>query len=248
MRCAEIVCHKHKLMSQKISTFAHCIMPFPIQIDILELILKGMLIGIIASAPMGPVGILCVQRTLNKGRWYGFVTGIGAAISDIIYAMITGLGMRFIMDLVTNPTNKFWLQISGSIILLFFGIHCWRSNPTGNIRKTGKKGKGSLSHNLITAFLVTFSNPLIIFLFMASFAQFAFVIPTRPVEMTLGYMSIITGALIWWFGLSWLVDKVRAKFDVNGILIINKIIGSVVIIFSLVVLIGTIFNLYTFQY
>ncbi len=223
-------------------------MPFPIQIDILELILKGMLIGIIASAPMGPVGILCVQRTLNKGRWYGFVTGIGASISDIIYAVITGVGMNFVMNLVNNPTNKFWLQISGSLILLLFGIHCWRSNPMTHLHNSGKKGKGSLSHNLITAFLVTFSNPLIIFLFMASFAQFAFVIPTRPVEMTLGYMSIIGGALFWWFGLTWLVDKVRTKFDTNGILIINKIIGSVVIVFSLVVLIGTVFNLYTFQY
>lgn len=230
------------------TTFAHCIMPFPIQIDILELILKGMLIGIIASAPMGPVGILCVQRTLNKGRWYGFVTGIGASISDIIYAVITGVGMNFVMNLVNNPTNKFWLQISGSLILLLFGIHCWRSNPMTHLHNSGKKGKGSLSHNLITAFLVTFSNPLIIFLFMASFAQFAFVIPTRPVEMTLGYMSIIGGALFWWFGLTWLVDKVRTKFDTNGILIINKIIGSVVIVFSLVVLIGTVFNLYTFQY
>lgn len=230
------------------TTFAHCIMPFPIQIDILELILKGMLIGIIASAPMGPVGILCVQRTLNKGRWYGFVTGIGASISDIIYAVITGVGMNFVMNLVNNPTNKFWLQISGSLILLLFGIHCWRSNPMTHLHNSGKKGKGSLSHNLITAFLVTFSNPLIIFLFMASYAQFAFVIPTRPVEMTLGYMSIIGGALFWWFGLTWLVDKVRTKFDTNGILIINKIIGSVVIVFSLVVLIGTVFNLYTFQY
>ncbi len=230
------------------TTFAHCIMPFPIQIDILELILKGMLIGIIASAPMGPVGILCVQRTLNKGRWYGFVTGIGASISDIIYAVITGVGMNFVMNLVNNPTNKFWLQISGSLILLLFGIHCWRSNPMTHLHNSRKKGKGSLSHNLITAFLVTFSNPLIIFLFMASFAQFAFVIPTRPVEMTLGYMSIIGGALFWWFGLTWLVDKVRTKFDTNGILIINKIIGSVVIVFSLVVLIGTVFNLYTFQY
>ena len=90
-------------------------MPFPIHIDILALILKGLLIGIIASAPMGPVGILCIQRTLKKGRWYGFVTGVGASISDIIYALITGFGMSFVMDLITNPTNKFWLQIIGSV-------------------------------------------------------------------------------------------------------------------------------------
>ena len=91
-------------------------------------------------------------------------------------------------------------------------------------------------------------NKLIIFLFMATFAQFAFVIPSHPTEMTLGYLSIVVGALLWWFGLTWLVDKVRGKFDESGILILNKIIGSVVIVFSLVVLIGTVFNLYTFHY
>ena len=203
-----------------------------------------MIIGIIASAPMGPVGVLCVQRTLNKGRWYGYVTGVGAAISDIIYAIITGFGMSFVMNLITNPTNKFWLQLSGSIVLLLFGIYCFRSNPTKNMRKSGKQ-KGSYWHNGITAFLVTISNPLIIFIFVATFAQFAFVIPNHKWEMGLGYLSIIGGALLWWFGLTWLVDKIRGKFDENGILIINKVIGCIVIISSLAVLIGTIFNLYT---
>ncbi len=222
-------------------------MAFPFQIDILALILKGVLIGIIASAPMGPVGVLCIQRTLNKGRWYGFVTGIGAAVSDIIYALLSGLGMSFIMDLITNPTNKFWLQIIGSIILLVFGICCFRANPTRKMHRSGNK-KGSLLHNGITAFFVTFSNPLIIFLFIGTFAQFAFVVPNHPIEMTLGYMSIVVGALLWWFGLTWLIDKIKEKFDTNGILIINKVIGSLVIFFSLLMLIGTTFNLYTFSY
>ncbi|HCN54095.1 MAG: LysE family translocator [Prevotella sp.] len=218
-------------------------MPFPIHIDIVQLILKGLLIGIFASAPMGPVGVLCIQRTLNKGRWYGFVTGVGAAVSDIIYALITGFGMSFVMDFVTNPKYKFIMQISSSLLLLVFGIYCYRSDPTKNMHKSGKN-KGSLWHNGITAFLVTFSNPLIIFLFMFSFGVFAFVIPDHPIEMTVGYLSIISGALIWWFGLTWMVDKIRGKFDDNGILIINKVIGSLVIIFSLVVFFGTAFNLY----
>lgn len=222
-------------------------MPFPIHIDFLAQILKGLIIGMVASAPMGPVGILCIQRTMNKGRWYGFVTGIGAAISDLIYAIITGVGMSFVIEFINDPTIKFWFQIIGSVVLLFFGVYCWRSDPRKNMRQTNKK-KGTLLHNGITAFLVTFSNPLIIFLFMATFAQFAFVIPDHPLEMTLGFMSIIGGALLWWYGLTWLVDKVRGKFDETGIVIINKIIGTLVIVFSLAVLVGTIFNLYSFQY
>lgn len=218
-------------------------LPF-LEINILDFIFKGIVIGVIASAPMGPVGILCIQRTLNKGRWYGFVTGVGAACSDIVYALFTGLGMSFVMDFVHNAQNKFYLQIFGGLMLLAFGIYCFKSNPMKNMHQSSTKKQGTLIHNGFTAFLVTLSNPLIVFLFMATFAQFAFVVPDKPIEMGVGYLSIVFGALLWWFGLTWLVDKIRGKFDTNGILIINKVIGSVVIIFSLIALIGTVFNLY----
>ena len=88
----------------------------------------------------------------------------------------------------------------------------------------------------------------IILLFMASFAQFAFVVPKHPLHMCVGYLSIVCGALLWWFGLTWLIDKVRNKFDNSSIMLINRMIGSIVIIFSLIVLLGTVFNLYTFHY
>ena len=86
------------------------------------LILKGLLVGIIASAPMGPVGVLCIQRTIQKGRNYGIVTGAGAALSDIIYALMTGLGMSFVMDFIDNKDNVFWLKLLGSVMLFIFGI------------------------------------------------------------------------------------------------------------------------------
>lgn len=223
-------------------------MQFPIQIDILDFVFKGILIGIMASAPMGPVGVLCIQRTLNKGRWYGFITGIAASVSDIIYALFTGFGMSFVMNFINNERNRFLLQISGSVLLLIFGIYCYRSNPTKKLHKSVKRSKGSLVHNAITAFLVTLSNPLIIFLFIFLFAQFAFVVPNRSIEMSVGYISIVGGAILWWFGLTWLIDKVRGKFDDNGILLINKIVGCIVMIFSVIMLLGTIFNLYKLPY
>ncbi len=220
-------------------------MPFPIHINILDFIFKGILIGVIASAPMGPVGVLCVQRTLNKGRWYGFVTGVGAAVSDIIYAGVTGLGMSLIVDFVSNQQNRFYLQIIGSFLLLAFGVYTYRSDPTRNLRNSGPN-KGTLVHNFVTAFLVTLSNPLIIFLFLACYAQFAFVLPNHPFEMCVGFMSIVAGALLWWFGLTWLVDKIRGKFDYNGIRLINQIIGWVVMTCSVIMLFGTVTNLYRF--
>ena len=217
-------------------------MPFHVPINILDFIFKGMLIGMIASAPMGPVGILCVQRTLNKGRWYGFATGIGAAVSDIFYAGITGLGMTFVMDLVDNPQTRFYLQIGGSLLLLAFGWYTYRTDPTRKMHQSGQQ-KGTLWYNIWTAFLVTFSNPLIVFLFLALYAQFAFVLPDHPFEMIVGFLSIVGGALLWWWGLTWLVDKIRTKFDADGIRIINQVIGVAVIIGSIIMLMGTTTNL-----
>ena len=220
-------------------------MPFQIHIDRLNFISKGMLIGIIASAPMGPVGVLCVQRTLNKGRWYGFITGIGAAVSDMIYAAITGYGMSYVMDVLSNQQTKMYLQIVGSVMLLLFGLYTYRSDPTKKIHNSGN-GKGTLWHNGVTAFLVTFSNPLIIFLFLACYAQFAFVMPNHPFEMFVGFLSIVFGALLWWYGLTWLIDKIRGKFDANGIKIINQFIGAVVVLCSIIMFLGTVTNLYRF--
>ncbi len=82
---------------------------------------------------------------------------------------------------------------------------------------------------------------------MACYAQLAFVVPNHPLEMCAGYLSIVLGAMLWWFGLTWLVDKIRGIFDNSGIIIINRVIGSIVIIISFIVLIGTVFNLYTFS-
>ena len=221
-------------------------MVFPIQIDILALIIKGIIIGVAASAPMGPVGILCVQRTQKKGRWYGFATGVGAAASDLIYALISGFGMSFVVDFISNPVYKFYLQLVGGVMLLVFGLISFFSNPLKNAHTSGQKEKGTLLHNGVTAFLITFSNPLIILLFIALVAQFNFIIPKEPLLMAVGYTAMVGGALLWWYGLTWMIDKIRTKFDQTGVVIINRVIGSVVIFFSIVSLIGTLFNIYLF--
>lgn len=234
------------LLSHFFSNFAND-MPIEFHIDIVDTIVKGLIIGVLASAPMGPVGILCVQRTLNKGRWYGFVTGIGATASDLIYALLTGVGMSFVMDIVNNSAYRFYLQILGSLMLLAFGIFSYRSNPTKNMHHSGNV-KGTLIHNGVTAFLVTLSNPLIILLFMACFAQFAFIIPNQPFVMCIGYLSIVAGAILWWYGLTWLIDKIRTNFNDYGIILINRVIGGLVIAISVIILFGTVFNLFTIHY
>lgn len=206
------------------------------QVGPIEMALKGMIIGIVASAPMGPVGVLCVQRTLNKGRWYGFATGVGAAISDLIYAAIAGFGMSFVVDIIENPIIAYWIKVAGSILLFIFGVWTFRSNPAQQIRPVSKN-KSNLVHNFITGFLVTISNPLILFLFVAMFGQFTFVV-NNFVPQIVGYVFIVVGALIWWFGLTWLINKVRNRFDVRGIWIINRVIGVIVMVVSAAVAIS----------
>ena len=191
---------------------------------------KGFIIGVIVSAPLGPVGVLCIQRTLNKGRWYGFVTGIGAALSDICYALLTGYGMSFVFDYVNK--NIFYLQLIGSVMLLAFGVYTFRSNPVKSLRPSSGN-KGTYLHNFVTAFFVTLSNPLIIFLFIGLFARFSFAGGGALVSETVtGYVAIILGALSWWFGITYFVNKVRAQFNLRGIWMLNRIIGSVVVIVS----------------
>ena len=204
------------------------------QISTLEIVLKGMVIGIVASAPMGPVGVLCIQRTLNKGRAYGLVTGTGAALSDILYALLTGYGLSFIYDIISNKTTLLWLQIIGALIMFIFGLHTFRTNPMKNTRNVSRN-KSSLLQNGITGFFITLSNPTIILLFLGLFTPFNFMLPEQSFLMQcIGYLSIFGGALLWWFFITYVVSKLRARFDVRGIRIINRVIGAVVMVGSMV--------------
>ena len=208
-------------------------------VDAIDLVFKGIIIGVVASAPMGPVGILTVQRTLNKGRWFGFATGVGAALSDFIYALITGFGLSFVVDIIEDARVAFWIKLVGSALLFLFGLYTFRSNPVDKV-KPASPNKGSLTHNFLTGFLVTASNPLIVFLFVAMFSQFTFILNGNPLPQFLGYVSIVLGALLWWYVLTWAIDKVRNRFNVRGIWIINRIIGIVVMVVSGVMMAYTI--------
>ena len=101
----------------------------------IETIYKGIIIGIIVSAPMGPIGILCVQRTLNRGRMHGLATGLGAMVSDLIYASITLIGMGFVNDLL--EANEQLLQYAGGLVIILFGIAIFLTNPL-KILKIGR--------------------------------------------------------------------------------------------------------------
>lgn len=193
---------------------------------------RGIAIGVIISAPMGPVGILCVQRTLERGRRTGFFTGVGAAISDLVYCLLTGFGLSFIEDFLKSNQNV--IQIVGSAVLIGFGIYLFRSNPTRKLR-TPDEAKPSVKKNILSGFLFTFSNPLIIFLIIGLFARFNFLLPEiRFYHYVLGFMFIFAGALLWWWVVSFFVDKVRAHFNLRSMWLINKITGGIIMVFAVV--------------
>ena len=198
----------------------------------LGLISKGIVIGVLVSAPMGPIGMLCIQRTLNKGRWHGFVTGLGAALSDVIYAALTCLGMGVVVNFV--EANQAPLQLIGSIVLGIFGYYIFQSNPVRNLRKQREK-KLSFTQDFITAFLLTFSNVLIVLLYIGLFARFGFVLPEHSVWMLSGGIAFIgVGAVLWWFGITFIVAKLKKWFNVRGIWLLNRIVGSVIIVLAII--------------
>ena len=122
---------------------------------LLEIIPCGLLIGILISAPMGPIGMLCIQRTLSKGKWPAFYTGVGAALSDIVYCLLTGFGISFITDFIER--NQSELQILGGVVLIAFGYYLFKKNPTRSLKPVKESGN-KLWKNIGTGFLLTFSN------------------------------------------------------------------------------------------
>lgn len=200
--------------------------------NLIYVLLRGFAIGVLISAPMGPIGMLVIQRTLNKGRWAAFFTGIGASISDLAYCLLTGFGMSFITDFVEQ--HQILLQLLGSVVLAAFGVYLFRNNPARALRKPAP-GANTYWKDLMTGFLFTVSNPLILFFIIGLYARFNFLLPDFEFYHYIsGYLSIMAGALFWWFSVTYFVNKVRSHFNVRSLWLVNRIIGSLLIIFALV--------------
>ena len=200
---------------------------------------KGIIIGVLVSAPMGPIGLMCIQRTLNKGRWHGFFSGVGAVFSDLFYAAITCLGMGIVISFV--ETNKSIIQIIGSVLLFGFGFYTFQSNPSKSLQKTKESGS-TYSQDVVTAFLLTLSNPFIIFLYIALFARFNFVDTSETLYyLVVGLIGIVAGALFWWFIITFLVGKLRRVINIRGLWLMNKVVGAVIMFLALF---GIVYSVY----
>lgn len=198
----------------------------------LNIMSSGLLIGVLMSAPMGPIGMLVIQRTLNKGRRQAFFTGVGAALSDLTYSLLTGLGMSFVTDFVTS--RQMLLQIVGSIVLIGFAFYLFKKNPTASLKKPDV-GAESFWKDFGTGFLFTFANPLIVFFIIGLFARFNFLLPEfQYYHYIAGYGAIVGGALLWWWVITYFVNKARSHFNVRSLWIFNRIVAGILFFMALV--------------
>lgn len=209
---------------------------FVVRTDEMEQLLyifpRGIIIGILISAPMGPIGMLVIQRTLSKGRWPAFFTGIGAALSDFVYCLLTGLGLSFITDFIER--QQLLLQLIGGVVLAVFGLFLFRKNPTRSLKTADVQATNYWS-DLVTGFFLTFSNPLILFFIIGLFARFCFILPDYGLPHYIaGYIGIIGGALLWWYMVTYFVNKLRRRFNVRSLWLVNRVVSSILIVMAII--------------
>ena len=199
----------------------------------IDIILTGIFIGILVSAPTGPLGVLCIQRTIHRGRLSGIITGLGATTSDLVYACLVGFSMNFVIEFVEQ--YKFVIQIIGSIVLFIFGYLIFNKKIEEGYsdQKIGTSNRNYIT-TFTSAFGLCFSNPIIIFLFIALFARFKFFSPTyNIVEVLIGLVSILMGALAWWVFLTFIVGFFRRSFKQRGLMLLNKTTGAILIVLAI---------------
>lgn len=208
----------------------------------LLIVLKGLAVGFFAAAPTGPSGVLVIRRTLDKGHLYGFVTGLGISVSDTIYIICSSVGLSFLLDLVNDGSMAMWFSLAGCVLLLVFGVVTFRNNPLKKLRDPQAK-RPSLVYALTSGFAVAIVNPMVIAIYLGLFAYLGLALSSLEGNAkAIGYVSVMCGDVLWWLFLSTLINKVRNKFDLKGIWVINRILGSVLVVASVVWLVYILVN------
>lgn len=200
---------------------------------------KGMLVGLMVSVPLGPMGVLIIQKTLHKGALSGFVAGMGAASADFFYATVAAFGLGFVLN--TVQAHELLLQILGGIFLIGIGLKIYFDNPIRQIRqrRSGRVSKKGLVGDYVSLFFLTVSNPLTVVVFMAVFASMAvFGEEASPVGEFLVVFGVLLGGGVWWYTLSTLVNIFRKKFRLRVLVTINRVSGMVIAILGALVILA----------
>lgn len=195
------------------------------------LFLRAFIIGISIAAPVGPIGVLCIRRTLANGRLAGFVSGMGAASADMVYGAIAAFGLTAITGLLVE--NAFWFRIVGGLFLLYLGIKTFLEKPSD---KPAQAAQGNLISMYTSTFLLTITNPMTILSFAAIFAGTMLGKTTgSPLVMVAG---VFAGSATWWLTLSFIVGVLRDRLTQAHMGWINRISGVIIIAFGIYALLS----------
>jgi threonine/homoserine/homoserine lactone efflux protein len=200
---------------------------------LLGFLLKGMLVGIVIAVPVGPVGVLCVRRTLFGSRLSGPLSGLGAATADATFAVIAGFGLTFVSDWLLG--YEAWLKFGGALYLLYIGAAALRADPPH--RGDAPPEPETLLADFASAYVLTIANPITILAFLAIFAALGFSGP----QATLGRAAILVlgvwlGSLLWWMGLAVGARMVRLSIERNHLVWINRGSGAILVMSGLALL------------
>jgi threonine/homoserine/homoserine lactone efflux protein len=193
---------------------------------------RGLVIGLSIAAPVGPIGVLCIRRTLAEGRITGLISGLGAATADAIYGCIAAFGLAFISNFMVSQQT--WLRLVGGLFLCYLGVRTWQAKPAGQAATSQAKG---LAGAYVSTFLLTLTNPMTILSFAAIFAGLGLASASG------GYLSagilvlgVFTGSALWWLILSGGVGLLREKTNARGLQWVNRISAAVIAGFGLLAL------------
>jgi len=191
--------------------------------------LKAIVMGVGVSAPPGPNAMLMINRTLRKGHFSGFMTGMGVATADTIFAIIAGLGLSYIISFVNQ--QSFYIKLVAGLMVAGIGIKLFLSNPVPDIRgKIRDSKKRNPFQDFLSVFMLALTNPFSIFIFIAlfpgmniSFSGAGLLIPLVIIT------GIFTGASLWWFTFSWVVNHFSRSMRLRNVVTLTRISGAVII-------------------
>ena len=209
-----------------------------------EILLRGLTVGLIASITLGPVGVMCIQRTLSKGRMSGFMSGVGAAVADTIFATLAYFFVALISSFIESHLTL--LKVLGGACVMAVGVHFFLKNPVVQIRRN-RAGKSNLWQDFASTFVVTLTNPAFILWLLVIFS--AFNVSAEEGEITLSragtgaqmILGFFAGAASWWLILTSLIGLFRSKFRPRHLLWINRGAGILIAALGVAAIISAFF-------
>lgn len=197
-------------------------------------LLKGILLGLSIAAPVGPIGILCIRRTITLGRLHGFLSGLGAASADAFYGFIAGFGLTLITSFLLD--QKVLLQAVGGLFLCYLGVRTFRSKPATD---AAKASGNTLFRSYASTLMLTITNPMTIMSFLGAFAGLGMGDSQTGIASAVALViGVFVGSALWWLALSTVIGLLRDRIHVTAFRWINRISGVILIVFGLVAIIG----------